>query len=158
MIKTVEKEMSVAECYRTFLWYIDQLEKEKNGADNILKHLSNLFQWKLRRNIATIQDVAIDFEKYRQSMKKNFDEKWLDKEKSQYISEGKIKVKDEYLEEYKVDLQKLIDCVTSVLNEKSVYQITVMDVEAEVENIINDLENPDFNEIEILFFMDQSST
>lgn len=158
MARVINKEMSVDECYKIVLWYYEQIKKKENEKDNILEHLSNLLQWKLRRNIATIQDVAIDFDNYRKSVKETFDKKWMNSEKVEHTPDNSIKVKDEYLDEFKIEIKKMIDEMNAVLKEKSTFQITVMDIESEIENVINKIENPDFNEIEVLFFMDDSSS
>ena len=158
MTKTIKKEMSVGDCYKIVSWYTHEIEKRKNGEDNLLDKLSNLLQWKLHRNISVIQDTAIAFEKYSKKAKKEFDEKWFNEEKAEYNEETqKEKIKDEFLEDYKADLKRFLEETVDVLNEKTEYEISAMDVEYEIENIINKMENPDFNEIEVLFFMNEPS-
>lgn len=161
MANTIKKEMTVGECYRIVLWYEAQLQKIENNEPSIIKKLSNLLQWKLRRNVATIQNTAIEFEKYRESVRKEFNDTWLTEEKTERISNGSekedIKIKDEYLEDYKEAVKELTEMTKNILNEKSEYPIFVMDVEGELEKALNDMENPNFNEIEILLFMNETT-
>lgn len=157
-MKTIKKELSVGDCYKIFGWYSEQINKKRNGEDNILDHLSNLLQWKLHRNISVIQDEAIKFEAYRNALKEESKKEWFNNDKSYYDEESnQKKIKNEYLDEYKSYLKNKLEEMSNILNTKTEYQISVMDVEYEIENIINSLENPDFDEIEVLFFMDEST-
>lgn len=175
MSKIINKELTNGECYAIVTWYLKQLDKKEDGQDNILDKFSNLFLWKLRRNINAIESTAIAFDDFKTEVSQKIIEKWLSGDKSHEITvplkddngndvtdgHGNVltrqtrQVKDEYLDDFNKELEKANKEIKEILCEKSEYKISVINVEDEIESILDQVDKSDFDDLEILLFMNE---
>lgn len=70
--------LTTAEVYGIVSFYIEDSKKP----DGIVSRLSNLLKWKLKRNIAILQPVAEEFEKFRNETRDELFAAWFTDEKS----------------------------------------------------------------------------
>lgn len=155
MGKIEARELTVSQVYNIVSFYVDEIKAQKEGKDSILNHFSNLLNWKLRRNIDILQPTAQSFEEYRVKIRDQFLAEWSTPEKS-YVDGDIRKIKDEYLGAFTTAQDEANEKIAEVLNDKAKYEINVLDIESEIENIINELADADIGKIDLLMFMNSN--
>lgn len=155
MAKIETRELTVSQVYNIVSFYAEEIKAQKDGKDSILNHFSNLLNWKLKRNIDILQPTAQSFEEFRIKIRDQFLAEWSTPEKT-YIDGDNRKIKDEYIDEFRVAQNEANAKIAEVLGDKAKYEINVLDIESEIENIINELADADIGKIDLLMFMNSN--
>lgn len=163
--------LTTAEVYGIVSFYIEDTKKP----DGIVSRLSNLLKWKLKRNIAVLQPVAEEFEKFREETRNQLFAEWFTDEKSdpyeepildengeqKLDEEGNVltnslrKIKPEFMDDYSKAADEANKKIIEVANNVESYKLNTANVEAEIEKIINDLSDEDFSRVDVLMFMNE---
>lgn len=148
-MNNTKKEMYLIEVVNVVAW-ANQLTPEK------LNKIDFKVRWALKKSLAKLAPDANEFESMRNDALQSIQTKWFSEEYSEPYKDGDDpaneetrKVKDEYLDEYKAEVDELNAKINEVLSEKSTYEIYTADIDSWV-NSLDSLEPLEFNDIEIL--------
>lgn len=176
MSKTIKRELSVADVYNITMFYMQELELKKNNKKSILDKISNLLEWKLKRNVDILKPVAASFEEHKNALRDKINKEWFNDEKSEEceiakkdsdgnlvlddkgntVSEKSRRIKDEFVDDFVKASNEANQKLNEILSDTSEYEINVMDVESEIESFINELDKEDLYKADILMFMNEN--
>ena len=147
--------------------YINNMPKEK--ADELpLK-----FRWNLKKNMDKLRPIAASYEGFRDEMVQELQTKWFDYEHSEEFAQTKLdengepmkdeegneitepmkKIKDEFLDDYRKDVNEINGKLNEISFEDNEVDIATVDFDAFIDNL--DEDSPiDFDDITMLSFMD----
>lgn len=133
-----KKELMVVECVNISAWY-----RKVRENDSKLKGLSVKTLWALKKNMKKIDDIAANFEEFRNSLEDKLKADYFNDEKSEPAkfldNDGKevegLKVKEEYLEDYQKELNSLNGEINGLLMSKEEVVLNAIDIESEIENM-----------------------
>lgn len=136
-MENFKKELMVVECVNISAWYKGIKDTTK------LNGLSVKALWALRKNMKKIDDIAVNFEEFRNGLEEKIRTDYFNDEKSEPSKfknengeevEG-LKVKAEYLEDYQKELSDLNGQINNLLMSKEEVVLNVIDIEKEIENM-----------------------
>lgn len=124
--------------------------------ENKTKDMPIKFRWKLKKNLAVFSSTVQTFEEFRKELVEELQSEYFNDEKShveKLENEGEEqefrKINDEYMEEYKEQVNDLNEKLQELLGEKNEYEIDTVDMDEFVNGLPNDT-SLEFADIEIL--------
>lgn len=157
-MNTKEIELTTAEVVNIVSFFNQEIENQKENDAAFFNSLPNLLLWKFRRNIKALLPTFQEFETVRENLQLELQEKWFVEEYTEPIEDDEndvVRIKDEYLGEYQQAVNEANLKLNEILMDKAAYTIQTMNVNAEIEDHINDIDSKDFDKIEMLMFMDE---
>lgn len=143
MAKKITKNIPMIAAVNEVAWY----GQEKDA----LSALSVKARWNLKKNMKELDSLASQFYEFKQNIEEEIRAKYTTEEKSveTEIDEGngnKVpgrKVKDEFIEDYKKDIEDMNQKINELLYEEEEIDLYVIDMDAEVERMSDDAELSD---------------
>ena len=140
MAKKITKNIPMIAAVNEVAWY----GQEKDS----LSALSVKARWNLKKNMKELDSLASQFYEFKQNIEEEIRAKYTTEEKSveTEIDEGngnKVpgrKVKDEFIEDYKKDIEDMNQKINELLYEEEEIDLYVIDMDAEVERMSDDAE------------------
>lgn len=128
---------------------------QNNVSKEEIQVLPTKLRWNLKKNLDKILPIAKQFQDFKDEVLKEIQEKYFTDEKSELVGKDSRKVKDEYIDEYKQDVEELNKKLNEILDEDNEIEIATVDLDAFVDSLPNDT-IISFDTLEVLSFMDIS--
>lgn len=150
------KKLTTLEILNICAWY----KKCREDENKPLSVLPLTIQWKIKNNIKKIQDIAENFNQFRDEADNEIREEYISDEKSEDSTDENglpvRKIKDEYLEAYQTKITELNAKLTEIVESENDVDFDCVDINSIVDQINDTDKKFTIEDLEMLMFMDNS--